>query len=74
MFVIPDEGTLKIKLDGKRNLINVQNDVSYELEDIEYIRYIFEDEGNIEFNYTVFEDEDEDNYNVYDGLIKIYVR
>ncbi len=72
MFVIPDEGTLKIKLDGKKNLINVQNGVSYELEDIEYIRYIFEDEGNIEVDYTVFEDED--NYNGYDGLIKIYVK
>lgn len=68
-FELPEEGTLRIKLEGK-SLINVDSDDSYQLDEIENITYIFEDDGEIKINYTVF-DKTSDSVLEYDGLITI---
>ncbi len=65
----PKDGTLKIKLKDK-SLINADYEDSYELKEIEYIRYIFEDNGEIEINYKVY-DEKVNSVLEYDGIIII---
>jgi len=70
-FKLPETGTLKIKLDDKSKTLNVVEDENYKLDDIEYIRYIFEDDGTFDIKYTVYEKAAAAGYKAYNGTIRI---
>lgn len=72
-FELPAKGTLKIKLEGK-TLTNVDKNVSYELGEIEYIRYEFVDDIKVNLNYTVYVEKTNIDDKGYDGLFIIDIR
>lgn len=71
-FAEPEEGTLKIKLDGSK-LRDVDFDDSYDIEDIEYINYVFESKGDVELIYTVYDDTTEID-KAYDGKFILTIK
>ncbi|MDF2948797.1 MAG: hypothetical protein K0R07_818, partial [Sedimentibacter sp.] len=71
-FAEPEEGTLKIKLDGSK-LRDVDFDDSYDIEDIEYINYVFESKGDVELIYTVYDDDTEID-KAYDGKFILTIK
>jgi len=72
-FKFPKTGTLKIKLDDKSKAVNVVENENYKLDDTEYIRYIFEDDGTFDIQYTVYEKNASAGYKAYNGTIRIIV-
>lgn len=73
-FQVPENGTLKIKLDNRSSLINVDEKDSYELDDIEYIRYVFDEDENTNINYTVYDETTKSDDKPYRGLFVIEMR
>lgn len=71
-FAEPEEGTLKIKLDGSK-LKDVDPANSYDIEDIEYIMYVFESKGDAELIYTVYDDDTEID-KAYDGKFILTIK
>jgi hypothetical protein len=71
-FAEPEEGTLKIKLDGSK-LKDVDIDNNYDIEDIEYIKYVFESKGDAELIYTVYDDDTEID-KAYDGKFVLTIK
>lgn len=71
-FALPEDGTLKIKLKEQR-LSNVDANISYELNKIEYIKYVFDSKGVIDLNYTVYDDNTTVD-KAYDGKFTLTIR
>lgn len=69
-FTLPEEGTLRIKLEDSKRTVIVSADKNYNLDDVEYILYEFEDEGKVQINYTVYDDEGKE----YDGKIVLDIK
>lgn len=72
-FELPEAGTIKIKLDDKNGLVKVNKDEKYDLKKIEYIKYIFEDYGTVDLNYTVYDKTAGFVDKAYDGVLRIIV-
>ncbi|HBV67892.1 MAG TPA: hypothetical protein DEF04_06710 [Clostridiales bacterium] len=71
-FKLPKTGTLKIKLKDTGKAVNVKENESYELDETEYIRYVFEDDGIFDIEYTVYEGKST-GYKSYGGTIRVTV-
>jgi len=72
-FELPETGTLKIKLENKNSVTKVNKDDKYDMNKIEYIKYIFEDYGTVDLNYTVYDRGTGFVDKAYDGVLRIIV-
>ncbi len=71
-FTLPSKGQLLIKYEDN-DYKAVSKGLKYNIDEIEDIKYIFEERGTVDISYTAFDEDTTIKDKAYDGLIKIVI-